>query len=94
MKVEEILRSLERPDPKERVKFDILKKFQDINAGPGDLLPPRWLDLIYIPRLSREEEKVYPRAMDELTRAGVLETVDDNYNLTGTGFALLPGKKA
>jgi len=43
---------------KKTIKRDILDKFRALNAENDDLLPPHWLEMVYLKKLNTEEKKL------------------------------------
>jgi predicted transcriptional regulator len=61
---------------KKTIKRDILGKFRALNAESNDLLPPHWLELVYLKNLNSEEKKLFKKAIQELTTVGIVENVE------------------
>lgn len=81
---------------KKEIKRDLLDKFRAIGAEAGDTLPGKWLDAVYLPRLTSEEKKLFKKAVQELVSIGILEPVegaDLNLRLTAKGEHLLYGSE-
>lgn len=82
---------------KKEIKRDLLDKFRAIGAEIGETLPEKWLEAVYLPRLSAEEKKLFKKAVQELVSIGILEPVegaDLNLRLTEKGEHLLYGSEA
>jgi len=82
---------------KKEIKRDLLDKFRANGAEAGDTLPGKWLEAVYLPRLSSEEKKLFKKAVQELVAIGILEPVegaDLNLRLTGKGEHLLYGSES
>lgn len=67
---------------KKGIKRDILDKFRSLNAVSDEMLPPHWLELVYLKKLSADDKKIFKRAVQELIAAGIVENVE------GTGLDL------
>jgi predicted transcriptional regulator len=77
---------------KKAIKRDILDKFRTLSAEKNDLLPPHWLELIYLKRLNAEEKKLFKKAVQELISVGIVENVEGpslNLRLTEKGENLI-----
>jgi len=77
---------------KKTIKRDILDKFRALSAENDDLLPPHWLELVYLKRLNTEEKKLFKKAIQELISMGIVENVEGpslNLRLTQKGENLI-----
>jgi hypothetical protein len=77
---------------KKAIKRDILDKFKALNAEKNDLLPPHWIEMIYLKRLNAEEKKLFKKAIQELISVGLVENVEGpslNLRLTQKGENLI-----
>jgi hypothetical protein len=77
---------------KKTIKRDILDKFRTLNAENNDLLPPHWMEMIYLKRLNAGEKKVFKKAIQELISVGLVENVEGpslNLRLTEKGENLI-----
>jgi len=63
-----------------KIMDDILAKFKEINAEAGHVIPPRWLDLVYIPKLNPKEQDSFEEAIDYLISENLIE-VDSKNNI-------------
>lgn len=70
---------------KKKIKNDILRKFQEINADVGHVLPPKWLHLTYYPSLNPKEKASFNDAINELIESSLVESTGDNLRLTKKG---------
>ena len=77
---------------KKTIKRDILDKFRALNAENDDLLPPHWLEMVYLKKLNTEEKKLFKKAIQELISMGIVENVEGlslNLRLTQKGENLI-----
>ncbi|MFO7707639.1 MAG: hypothetical protein R6V84_05645 [Desulfobacterales bacterium] len=77
---------------KKAIKRDILDKFRSLNAVSDEMLPPHWLELVYLKKLSADDKKVFKRAIQELMAVGIVENVEGtglNLRLTQKGENLI-----
>ena len=77
---------------KKTIKRDILDKFRSLNAENDDLLPPHWLEMVYLKKLNTEEKKLFKKAIQELISMGIVENVEGpslNLRLTQKGENLI-----
>ena len=77
---------------KKTIKRDILDKFRALNAENDDLLPPHWLEMVYLKKLNTEEKKLFKKAIQELISMGIVENVEGpslNLSLTQKGENLI-----
>jgi hypothetical protein len=77
---------------KKTIKRDILDKFRALNAENEDLLPPHWLEMVYLKKLNTEEKKLFKKAIQELISMGIVENVEGpslNLRLTQKGENLI-----
>jgi hypothetical protein len=77
---------------KKGIKRDILDKFKTLSAEKNDMLPPHWLELVYLKRLTAEEKKLFKKAIQELVSVGIVENVEGpslNLRLTQKGENLI-----
>lgn len=77
---------------KKMIKRDILDKFRSIEEEESDLLPARWLESDYIPKLTPLEKRECKKAINELISTGIVEDVRDpvwNLRLTQKGADLI-----
>jgi len=82
----------ERMKEKKTIKRDILDKFRSLNAENDDLLPPHWLEMVYLKKLNTEEKKLFKKAIQELISMGIVENVEGlslNLRLTQKGENLI-----
>ncbi len=82
---------------KKDIKRELLDKFRAMGAEAGETLPGKWLEAVYLPRLSSEEKKLFKKAVQELVSIGILEPVegsDLNLRLTAKGEHLLYGSES
>jgi hypothetical protein len=85
-------REEERMKEKKTIKRDILDKFRSLNAENEDLLPPHWLEVVYLKKLNSEEKKLFKKAIQELISMGIVENVEGpslNLRLTQKGENLI-----
>ena len=67
-------------------------KFRALNAENEDLLPPHWLETVYLKKLNTEEKKLFKKAIQELISMGIVENVEGpslNLRLTQKGENLI-----
>ncbi len=77
---------------KKGIKRDILGKFRSLNAVSDEMLPPHWLELVYLKGLSADDKKIFKRAIQELMSVGIVENVEGtglNLRLTQKGENLI-----
>jgi hypothetical protein len=77
---------------KKTIKRDILDKFRSLNAVSDEMLPPHWLELVYLKKLSADDKKIFKRAIQELIAVGIVENVEGvglNLRLTQKGENLI-----
>jgi hypothetical protein len=77
---------------KKTIKRDILDKFRALNSENEDLLPPHWLEMVYLKKLNTEEKKLFKKAIQELISMGIVENVEGpslNLRLTQKGENLI-----
>lgn len=77
---------------KKTIKRDLLNKFRALNAENEDVLPPHWLELVYLKRLNAEEKKLFKKAVQELISMEIVENVEGpslNLRLTQKGENLI-----
>jgi predicted transcriptional regulator len=77
---------------KKTIKRDILNKFRVLKAENNDLLPPHWIEMIYVKKLNAEEKKLFKKAIQELITVGIVENVEGpslNLRLTQKGENLI-----
>ncbi|HPB39757.1 MAG TPA: hypothetical protein PLD39_02695 [Flexilinea sp.] len=77
---------------KKAIKKDILDKFRTIRDEENYMLPPHWLQSHYIDTLDPQEKKIYEKAVKELVRIGLVESVEkphQNLKLTEKGVNLI-----
>jgi hypothetical protein len=77
---------------KKAIKRDILDKFKTLNSEKNDLLPPHWIEMMYLKRLNAEEKKLFKKAIQELISVGIVENVEGpslNLRLTQKGENLI-----
>jgi len=77
---------------KKTIKRDVLDKFRALNAENDDLLPPHWLEMVYLKKLNTEEKKLFKKAIQELISMGIVENVEGpslNLRLTQKGENLI-----
>jgi len=77
---------------KKTIKRDILDKFRALNAENDDLLPPHWVEMVYLKKLNTEEKKLFKKAIQELISMGIVENVEGpslNLRLTQKGENLI-----
>lgn len=77
---------------KKAIKRDLLDKFRTLNAERDDILPPHWIDLVYLKRLNTEEKKLFKKAVQELISMEIVENVEGpslNLRLTQKGENLI-----
>lgn len=77
---------------KKAIKRDILDKFRSLSAVSDEMLPPHWLELVYLKKLSADDKKVFKRAIQELMSVGIVENVEGtglNLRLTQKGENLI-----
>jgi len=74
------------------IKKDILDKFREIKAEEDDALPDGWLAQEYFESLNTYEQKIFKKALKELTSRGLVEYVQAhvmNLKLTEKGANLI-----
>lgn len=64
---------------KKSIKRDILNKFRELDTETEGMLPPHWLDLVYLKELNAEETKLFKKAIQELMAVGIVENVEGPY---------------
>jgi hypothetical protein len=77
---------------KKTIKREILDQFREIDAQSGDELDSDWLEKIYLKDLRQPEQKLYQKAVKELTAMGIIEketTGDRSLRLTLKGEKLI-----
>jgi hypothetical protein len=77
---------------KKTIKRDLLDKFRTLNAENDDILPPHWLELVYLKRLNSEEKKLFKKAIQELISMEIVQNVEGpslNLRLTQKGENLI-----
>jgi hypothetical protein len=77
---------------KKTIKREILDKFRSLNAVSDEMLPPHWLELVYLKKLSADDKKIFKRAVQELMAVGIVENVEGaglNLRLTQKGENLI-----
>jgi len=77
---------------KKSIKRDVLDKFREIEAEYNDQLPAHWLEWEYLKELKAAEKKMFKKAVQELTAAGIVESVEGpglNLRLTQKGENLI-----
>lgn len=77
---------------KKTIKRDLLDKFRTLNAENNDILPPHWLDMVYLKKLTSEEKKVFKKAIQELISMEIVHNVEGpnlNLRLTQKGENLI-----
>jgi hypothetical protein len=77
---------------KKAIKRDLLDKFRTLHAESDDILPPHWLELVYLKRLNTEEKKLFKKAVQELISMEIVENVEGpslNLRLTQMGENLI-----
>jgi len=77
---------------KKTIKRDLLDKFRVLNAESDDILPPNWLELVYLKKLNTEEKKLFKKAIQELISMEIVENVEGpnlNLRLTEKGENLI-----
>jgi hypothetical protein len=77
---------------KKAIKREILHKFRALGAETHDTLPSHWIELVYLKRLNAEEQKLFKKAVQELTTMGIVEDVEGpslNLRLTRKGENLI-----
>jgi predicted transcriptional regulator len=77
---------------KKMIKRDILDKFRSIGEDEADVLPPTWLESVYLSNLNHEEKKEFKKAVNELISTGIVENIKDpvwNLRLTPKGADLI-----
>lgn len=82
---------------KKAIKRDILNKFRALNAEKNDLLPPHWIEMIYVKKLTADEKKLFKKAIQELITVGIVENVEGpslNLRLTQKGENLIYSSEA
>lgn len=80
---------------KKEIKIDILNKFRHDTLCSDGTLPPFWLDVVYPNELRTEERPLLGKAVHELVRKGLVESVSQplyaTIRLTKRGEALIYG---
>jgi hypothetical protein len=77
---------------KKTIKRDVLDKFRTLNAENDDILPPHWLELVYLKKLNSEEKKLFKKAIQELISMEIVQNVEGpnlNLRLTQKGENLI-----
>lgn len=77
---------------KKTIKRDLLDKFRALNAENDDILPPHWLELVYLKKLTAEDKKLFKKAIQELISMEIVENVEGpslNLRLTEKGENLI-----
>jgi hypothetical protein len=57
---------------KKTIKRELLDQFREIDAESGDELDPKWLQNVYFKQLRRPEQKLYQKAVAELSEMGII----------------------
>jgi hypothetical protein len=77
---------------KKAIKRDLLDKFRALNAENADVLPPHWLEMVYLKKLNAEEKKLFKKAIQELISMEIVQNVEGpnlNLRLTQKGENLI-----
>lgn len=74
------------------IKDEILGRFRQTNAQPGDLLSVAWLYDDFLPSLSEKENQALEEIINEMINEGLLKYVDGpkvTYALTKKGKEIM-----